>query len=53
MYESYPLTDNDEDVTERVTAAFVDHFGGDRVEHLAPVPASEDFSVIPDAFGIP
>ncbi len=53
IYESYPLTDNDPTVTEKVTAAFVAHFGPDRVEKLAPVPASEDFSVIPSAFGIP
>jgi hippurate hydrolase len=53
MYESYPLTDNDATVTETITSAFVDHFGADRVETLAPVPASEDFSIIPTAFGIP
>jgi amidohydrolase len=53
MYESYPLTDNDATVTETITSAFVDHFGADRVETLALVPASEDFSIIPTAFGIP
>ena len=53
LYESYPLTDNDPGVTATVTAAFVAHFGQDRVKHLDPVTASEDFSVIPDAFGIP
>jgi hippurate hydrolase len=53
LYESYPLTDNDEAVTAKVTKAFIDHFGEDRVRHLSPVPASEDFSVIPDAYGIP
>jgi hippurate hydrolase len=52
-FESYPLTDNDPTVTDRVTRAFVDHFGQDRVHQLAPVPASEDFSVIPKAFGVP
>jgi hippurate hydrolase len=52
-YDSYPLTNNDPGVTEKVTAAFVAHFGQGRVETLAPVPASEDFSVIPDAFGVP
>lgn len=52
-FEAYPLTDNDAEVTRRVTAAFVDFFGPERVEHLHPVPASEDFSVIPDAFGVP
>lgn len=53
LYESYPLTDNDAEVTAKVTEAFVDRFGPDRVKHLDPITASEDFSVIPDAFGIP
>ena len=53
VYDRYPLTDNDPAVTERVTAAFVEHFGAERVKPLAPITASEDFSVIPDAFGIP
>lgn len=53
LYESYPLTDNDAAVTEKITKAFADHFGADRVETLAPIPASEDFSLIPAAFGIP
>jgi metal-dependent amidase/aminoacylase/carboxypeptidase family protein len=52
-FESYPLTDNDPAVTDHVTRAFVDHFGQDRVHQLARVPASEDFSIIPDAFGVP
>jgi len=53
LYESYPLTDNDAAVTAKVTEAFVAHFGQDRVKHLDPITASEDFSVIPDAFAIP
>jgi amidohydrolase len=52
-FESYPLTDNDPAVTDQVTRAFVDHFGQDRVHPLARVPASEDFSIIPNAFGVP
>ena len=52
-YDSYPLTSNDAAVTEAVTAAFKRHFGADRVEKMAPATASEDFSVIPDAFGVP
>lgn len=51
-YDAYPLTDNDEDTTLRVREAFDAHFGEDSVE-LNQVPASEDFSVIPDAFGTP
>ncbi len=53
LYESFPLTDNDAATTEKVTAAFVDHFGPERVVTIAPVTASEDFSIIPTAFGIP
>ena len=40
-------------VTDRVRSALVAEFGVDKVTQLAPIPASEDFSVIPDAFGIP
>lgn len=53
VYDLYPLTDNDAEVTAKVTAAFVKHFGADRVKQLDPIPASEDFSIIPTAFGIP
>ena len=52
-YDQYPLTSNDAGVTEVVTAAFERYFGSDRVRHLDRVPASEDFSIIPDAFGVP
>ena len=38
---------NDPQVTETVTKAFTQAFGADRVHELAPVPASEDFSIIP------
>lgn len=53
FYDSYPLTDNDQVVSDRITDAFKAYFGADRVEELAPVPASEDFSNIPTAWGIP
>lgn len=52
-YDQFPLTDNDPEVTARVTAAFADHFGPERVVPLGRIPASEDFSRIPDAFGTP
>ncbi|MEL4358751.1 MULTISPECIES: amidohydrolase [unclassified Luteococcus] len=52
-YDRFPLTTNDEQTTQQVTDAFVESFGQERVLHLAPIPASEDFSVIPDAFGVP
>lgn len=52
-YDQYPLTDNDPDVTDRLTDAFRAHFGEGRVVTLGRVTASEDFSRLPDAFGIP
>ena len=52
-YDQFPLTSNDPGVNERVTQAFVAHFGADRVHHQDPVTASEDFSRVPDAFGVP
>ncbi len=52
-YDQFPLTSNDTEVTARVTAAFIDHFGADVVGRAAPQTASEDFSRIPDAFGVP
>ena len=51
-YDQYPLTSNHDEPTAKVRAAFDAFFGDDSVD-MAPVPASEDFSVIPDAFGCP
>lgn len=45
----YPVTGNDPAATAAVRSALVDHFGEDRVEEMDPAPASEDFSIIPDA----
>ena len=53
QFESYPLTDNDPEVSSKIWDAMVDALGADRVEKLDPVTASEDFSNIPRAFGIP
>lgn len=53
VYDAYPLTANDPAATARVAEAFVGHFGADRVETMAPRPASEDFSILPDAWGVP
>ena len=52
-YDQYPLTRNDPAVTATVTEAFVDHFGPRAVYEAGRVTASEDFSLIPDAFGVP
>lgn len=51
-YDRYPLTDNDGDATDTVREAF-DAYFGDESSDLDAVPASEDFSIIPDAFGVP
>lgn len=52
LFDRYPLTDNDTDVTSRVTAAFKGFFG-DRATELPRQSASEDFSDIPSALGVP
>ncbi|GAA1119013.1 M20 family metallopeptidase [Kribbella jejuensis] len=52
LFDRYPLTDNDNDVTDRVAAAFEDYFG-DRSGPLPQQSASEDFSDIPTALGAP
>jgi amidohydrolase len=50
--DRFPLTDNDPDATNRVAAAFGERFG-DRAVDWAQQTASEDFSDIPRAAGIP
>jgi amidohydrolase len=50
--DSYPLTDNDAGTTRRVAAAFSAYFG-DRAVEWDQQTASEDFSNIPRAAGIP
>jgi amidohydrolase len=52
LFDRYPLTDNDDEVTARVTAAFADAFG-DRAGELPQQSASEDFSDLPAALGAP
>jgi hippurate hydrolase len=52
-YDQYPLTENDSEVTEKITSAFRIHFGSQTVFDLGRVTASEDFSHIPDALGTP
>jgi len=51
-FDSFPLTDNDPDVTSRVAAAFREHFS-DLAAGLSQQTASEDFSDVPRAAGIP
>lgn len=52
VFDRFPVTDNDETVTQRVAQAFTDHFG-DAAQQLPRQTASEDFSDIPKAFGVP
>ena len=52
VFDRYPLTDNDIEVTGRVAAAFADFFG-ERAVTLPQQSASEDFSDIPNALGAP
>jgi amidohydrolase len=51
-FDSFPLTDNDPDTTSRVATAFREHFG-DRAGDAGQQTASEDFSDVPRAAGIP
>jgi hippurate hydrolase len=52
LFDQFPLTDNDEAATARVATAF-DGFFGDRATTLPRQAASEDFSDIPAALGVP
>ena len=52
IYDEYPLTSNDPEVTARVAEAFNQYFG--HRAFTAPLQsASEDFSRIPNALGVP
>ena len=52
LFDRFPVTDNDAATTERVASAFADFFA-DRAEPIAQQSASEDFSDIPNALGVP
>jgi len=52
LFDRYPLTNNDAEVTHRVTSAFATFFR-ERANELARQSASEDFSDIPTALGVP
>ena len=52
LFERFPLTDNDGEATDRVAAAFAGFFGDDAGD-LGRWAASEDFSDLANAFGIP
>lgn len=52
LFDRFPLTDNDPPTTERVARAFSDFFGA-RAVPMKLQTASEDFSDIPTALGVP
>ncbi|GAB7068858.1 amidohydrolase [Mycobacterium hodleri] len=52
LYDRFPLTVNDDDITDRVSGAFGRYFG-ERFKPMAAQSASEDFSDIPNALGVP
>jgi hippurate hydrolase len=52
LFDRFPLTSNDEAVTGRVASAFASFFG-ERSAPLGQGSASEDFSDIPAALGVP
>jgi amidohydrolase len=53
LYNSYPLTDNDANVTARVADAFAEYFPVEAIEDYGRQTASEDFSDVPTALGVP
>jgi hippurate hydrolase len=52
LFDRYPLTENDAETTSRVSDAFAAYFG-DRWQKMPEQTASEDFSDIPAALGVP
>ncbi|MEU8797317.1 amidohydrolase [Spirillospora sp. NPDC048819] len=52
LFGRFPLTNNDPAATDRVARAFADVFG-ERSQPMGPQTASEDFSDIPSALGVP
>jgi amidohydrolase len=52
LFDRFPLTDNDTATTDRVAAAFTAFFG-ERAGPVGQQSASEDFSDIPTALGVP
>jgi hippurate hydrolase len=52
LYDRFPVTVNDHAVTDQVSNAFAGYFG-ERFQPMAAQSASEDFSDIPNALGVP
>jgi hippurate hydrolase len=52
LFEHFPLTENDDGIAGSLSSAFGDYFG-ERAGPLDRQSASEDFSDLPRAFGVP
>ena len=52
-FDQFPLTDNSEAVNDTITEALTEFFGTEAVLEATPATASEDFSELPKAFGVP
>lgn len=53
FFDHLPVTDNTPETTEQVRAALVAELGEDDVREFEPAMGSEDFSELPNAWGIP
>lgn len=53
VYDQFPLTYNDPELNQKLTAHLRSVLGTETVVNMKPVTASEDFSTIPNAFGCP
>ncbi|XCB31035.1 amidohydrolase [Arcanobacterium hippocoleae] len=53
VYDEYPLTYNDPELNQQLTAHLRSVLGAENVVDLKAQTASEDFSTIPNAFGCP
>jgi amidohydrolase len=53
VFDSLPVTDNDAGTTEQVRAALEAELGAAQVRVFEPEMGSEDFSQLPDAWGVP
>ncbi|AMM34219.1 amidohydrolase [Sinomonas atrocyanea] len=53
VYNSYPLTDNSAEATAQVAGAFEDYFPAGAIQDFGRQTASEDFSDVPTALGVP
>ncbi|MGY3564855.1 amidohydrolase [Sinomonas sp. RB5] len=53
VYNSYPLTDNSAEATADVAEAFEDYFPAGAIQDFGRQTASEDFSDVPTALGVP